>query len=161
MRSRDLQMQRSKRLASGSGDNGAMTSRMTEIVVDAHDPRTLAEFWCAVLDYKIIDDQQVIVEIASREYPDTWNDESTAEWKAKVRSAPPVPTILFAKVPEHKTIKNRLHLDVSPVGSQQAEVDRLLTLGATRADVGQGDASWVVMRDPEGNEFCVLRSVEA
>jgi predicted enzyme related to lactoylglutathione lyase len=57
-----------------------------------------------------------------------------------------------------KTRKNRLHLDISPPadGDQQAEVDRLVSLGATRIDIGQGDVSWVVMADPDGNEFCVL-----
>jgi hypothetical protein len=62
-------------------------------------------------------------------------------------------------VPEEKTVKNRLHIDVSPSGSDQnAEVERVLALGATRADVGQGrDVSWVVLADPEGNEFCILR----
>ena len=54
--------------------------------------------------------------------------------------------------------KNRLHLDIAPPadGDQQAEVDRLVALGATRIDIGQGDVSWVVMADPDGNEFCVL-----
>jgi hypothetical protein len=54
--------------------------------------------------------------------------------------------------------KNWLHLDIAPParGSQQAEVDRLVALGATRADIGQGDVDWVVMADPDGNEFCVL-----
>lgn len=138
-----------------------MTSRFTEIVVDAHDPRALASFWCAVLDYKVIDERDYLVEIAPLDYPDAWDDSSTAGWKARVRAAPPAPTILFGTVPERKAVKNRLHIDVSPVGSQQQEVERLLALGATLADIGQGDASWVVMRDPEGNEFCVLRSVEA
>jgi len=57
-----------------------------------------------------------------------------------------------------KTGKNRLHLDIAPPvdGDQQAEVDRLVSLGATRIDIGQGDVSWVVMADPDGNEFCVL-----
>lgn len=137
-----------------------MTSRLTEIAVAAHDPRKVAEFWRAVLDYKIIEEQAEVIEIAPREYLDAWNDGSIAEWKAQVRAAPPIPTIIFVKVPEHKTIKNRVHLDVCPVGSQEAEVERLLALGATRTDIGQGDVSWVVMRDPEGNEFCVLRSVE-
>ena len=60
-------------------------------------------------------------------------------------------------MPEGKTIKNRLHIDLDP-DDRDAEVERLLTLGATRADVGQGaDATWVVLADPEGNEFCVLR----
>ena len=61
-----------------------------------------------------------------------------------------------------KTGKNRLHLDLAPPadGDQQAEVDRLVALGATRIDIGQGDVSWVVMADPDGNEFCVLTPPE-
>ena len=66
---------------------------------------------------------------------------------------------MFALVPEERSVKNRLHIDVSPLGDQQQEVDRLLELGATHADIGQGDVKWTVMRDPEGNEFCVLRSL--
>lgn len=137
-----------------------MTSRFTEIVVDAHDLRKLADFWCAVLDYVIIDEQEDVVEIAPKDYPSGWTDEAIIEWKAKVRAAPPAPTIVFGLVPEHKTIKNRVHIDVSPIASQEEEVERLLKLGATKADIGQGDVRWVVLRDPEGNEFCVLRSVE-
>ncbi len=58
---------------------------------------------------------------------------------------------------EGKTVKNRLHLDVNPTDREQdEEVRRLLDLGAPHADVGQGDESWVVLADPEGNEFCVL-----
>jgi hypothetical protein len=62
---------------------------------------------------------------------------------------PPVPA---------KITKNRLHLDIAPPapGDQRAEVDRLVSLGATRIDLGQGDVDWVVMADPDGNEFCVL-----
>lgn len=68
-----------------------------------------------------------------------------------------VPDLLFLRVPEDKASKNRLHLDLRP-RDQAAEVARLEQLGAVRADVGQGaDVSWVVMSDPEGNEFCVLR----
>jgi hypothetical protein len=70
-------------------------------------------------------------------------------------------TLQFIRVPEDRAVKNRLHLDVSPVArSTEEEVTRLLGLGVTRTDVGQGeDRTWVVMRDPEGNEFCVLRSL--
>jgi hypothetical protein len=65
---------------------------------------------------------------------------------------------VFVPVPEPKTIKNRLHIDVLPVGGDQAqEVERVLALGARRVDVGQGVQTWVVLADPEGNEFCVLR----
>jgi hypothetical protein len=64
--------------------------------------------------------------------------------------------LAFLRVPGGKTTKNRLHIDLNPA-DQQAEVRRLLTLGARRVDIGQGDdAEWVVMADPEGNEFCVL-----
>ena len=66
---------------------------------------------------------------------------------------------MFLPVPEPKTIKNRIHLDVSATdGDQDAEVERLLALGARRVDIGQGDVSWVVLADPEGNEFCVLEA---
>src|SRR5215207_680545 len=67
-----------------------------------------------------------------------------------------VPGLLFVPVPEEKAAKNRLHPDFRPV-DQTAEVGRLLSLGARRVDVGQRDASWVVLADPEGNEFCILR----
>lgn len=65
------------------------------------------------------------------------------------------PGLLFVAVSERKTSKNRIHLDFRP-DDRDREVDRLLSLGATRADVGQGEQSWVVLADPEGNEFCVL-----
>jgi len=127
-----------------------MASRFTELVVDCHDPEGLAAFWSAVLDFTVIDRSDGKVEIGS------W--EPTVE---EVRARQTAPTVVFVRVPEGKAAKNRLHLDVSPVDrSTEEEVTRLLGLGATRADVGQGaDSSWVVMADPEGNEFCVLRSL--
>ena len=67
------------------------------------------------------------------------------------------PDILFLKVPEAKAGKNRLHMDLRP-DDQAAEVARAEAMGATRIQVGQQDSSWVVMADPEGNEFCVLRA---
>ncbi|MBV8386507.1 MAG: VOC family protein [Acidimicrobiia bacterium] len=68
------------------------------------------------------------------------------------------PLVTWSPDPPPKVTKNRLHLDIAPPagGDQAAEVDRLLALGATRNDVGQGDVDWIVMADPEGNEFCVL-----
>ena len=68
-----------------------------------------------------------------------------------------VPGLIFESIREQKRGKNRLHLDLRP-DDQDAEVGRLVRLGASRVDVGQGDVSWVVLADPEGNEFCVLRS---
>ncbi|MFB8085769.1 VOC family protein [Streptomyces sp. NPDC055992] len=127
-----------------------MTSRFTELVIDCLDPQRLAEFWCEVLDFTVLDRSEDSVEIGS------W--EPTAE---AVRTGQMPPTMFFVRVPEAKTGKNRLHLDVSPVDASTAdEVARLLKLGATRVDVGQGpDRSWVVMADPEGNEFDVVRSL--
>lgn len=122
-----------------------MASRFTELCIDCANPQKLGRFWSQVLDYEM-------------EGPDEDGD-------VVIRgSEGSGPTILFVTVPEPKTVKNRLHIDVNAVDRDQAEeVERLLGLGATYADVGQGDdVSWVVMADPEGNEFCVLRSrVEA
>ena len=127
-----------------------MGSRLTEIVVDCHDPAAQASFWAAVLGYHVVrtGDGQVEIGPWEREPPDH------AE---RALQAPVVPTLVFVAVPEHKTVKNRLHLDVRPVGrSHAAELERLLGLGARRADVGQGEVPWVVLADPEGNEFCLL-----
>ncbi|MFK4543835.1 hypothetical protein RKD29_003431 [Streptomyces tendae] len=107
-------------------------------------------FWCAVLDFKVIDRGEGKVELGS------W--EPTVE---EVRARQMPPTIVFIRVPEGKAVKNRLHLDVSPIdGSTEEEAARLVDLGATKVDVGQGPGlSWVVMADPEGNEFDVLRTL--
>ena len=106
--------------------------------VDCHDKATLSEFWGGVFGI-------------APEPPDEDGD-------IVVRPPGGSVGLLFLEVPEAKSVKNRLHLDLTPdPGTQAAEVDRLLALGATRADVGQtGDESWVVLADPEGNEFCVL-----
>jgi hypothetical protein len=121
-----------------------MTSRIAVIAIDSADPRPLAEFWAAVLGWRILDeDDDGTVSIG----PDR------AAW----------PSIDVVKVPEPKTVKNRLHLDLRADGSTMAEeVERVLRLGARHADVGQDpDSSWTVLADPEGNEFCILsRSVQ-
>lgn len=119
-----------------------MTSAIGAIAIDAHDPSLVARFWAAALGWEVVESSPELVGIA-----------------------PPGggPGIDVIAVPEPKTVKNRLHLDLRADGSTQAaEVERLLALGARRADVGQGpDVSWVVLADPEGNEFCVLsRSVQ-
>jgi Glyoxalase-like domain len=123
-----------------------MASKFTELAIDCADPGRLARFWCSVLDYEVQDDADGIITIASPLVPD-----------GKNHPGPVPPTLTFALVPEAKTVKNRLHLDVNPTDREQDdEVRRLLDLGARHADVGQGDQSWVVLADPEGNEFCVL-----
>lgn len=121
-----------------------MASRFTELAVDCHDPERLSAFWCEVLDFKVIDRRAGQVEIGS------W--EPTVE---DVRAGQMPPTVVFIQVPEGKTAKNRLHLDVSPIDrGTEDEVSRLLGLGATRADVGQGpDRSWVVMADPNTPDY--------
>ena len=79
--------------------------------------------------------------------------------EGKNHLGPVPPTLTFAHVPEGKTAKNRLHLDVNPTDREQdEEVRRLLDLGARHADVGQGDESWVVLADPEGNGSASLRA---
>jgi len=128
----------------------ALTSRFTEIVIDCHDPRRLGAFWCAVLGYSVIHESDEEIEIACS---------SVAPEEA--RMAPVPPTLVFGPVPEAKSVKNRLHIDVSPVDcSRDEEVERLLSLGASHVDIGQGEQSWVVLADPEGNEFCVLRTLQ-
>ena len=123
-----------------------MASKFTELAIDCADPHRLARFWCSVLDYEVQDEDDGVVTIGSPLVPE-----------GKARPGPVPPTLTFARVPEGKSVKNRLHLDVNPVDrEQQDEVRRLLDLGARRVDVGQGEASWVVLADPEDNEFCVL-----
>ena len=120
-----------------------MTSAIAALAIDAHDPRRVADFWAAALGWEILEVDDYGVSIGPQD-----------------GSSPGIDVLV---VPEAKTLKNRLHLDLRADGSTQAdEVERLLALGATRADVGQGpDVSWVVLADPEGNEFCVLaRSVQ-
>jgi hypothetical protein len=114
-----------------------MPAGLYHLCVDCHDPRQLGAFWAAVLGHQILfeDDDEVIVGADTRAYPG----------------------LCFLRVPQDKVVKNRLHVDLDP-DDRDAEVARLLALGATMADVGQGpDVTWAVLADPEGNEFCVLR----
>jgi predicted enzyme related to lactoylglutathione lyase len=118
-----------------------LAAKFTELIVDARDTDALARFWSAVLDWPRVGDDEEddgrVVEIA---------DPSGA-----------LPTLVFVPVDDAKVVKNRVHIDVNPVGcDQDEELERLLALGATHVDVGQGEQSWVVLADPEGNEFCLL-----
>ncbi|MCU1692502.1 MAG: hypothetical protein JWM64_1593 [Frankiales bacterium] len=114
-----------------------MTSRVKAVALDVVDVDRMASFWQAALGVE----------------PVEVSDEGV--------SLPLVGDLTLDLLPvrEPKTVKDRLHLDLRATDRTQAEeVERLLGLGATRADVGQGDdVSWVVLADPEGNEFCVLR----
>ncbi|MEU4969478.1 VOC family protein [Streptomyces smyrnaeus] len=115
-----------------------MTSRIAVLCIDAVDPPAVADFWCRVLDWQVRDESEGGIEIGP--------------------SDPAQPGIDVLPVPERKPRKNRLHLDLRADGSTtEQELRRLLELGATGVDVGQPpDASWTVLADPEGNEFCLL-----
>ena len=116
-----------------------MGAVLREIIIDCTDPMLVADFWSKVLGWKVQEAQGGAL----------WMSESGA----------PFPDLLlvFDAVPEKKSVKNRIHLDVSPIGcDRDEEVERLIGFGATRVDIGQGEQPWVVLADPEGNEFCVL-----
>ncbi|MGZ6545960.1 MAG: VOC family protein [Actinomycetota bacterium] len=118
-----------------------MTLSVDALTIDCHDPKLLADFWCAALGYRLdeIDEEDAVVTPA----------------------AGPGWTMLFQSVPDEKTVKNRLHLDIRPSGAMATEVARLEQIGATAiARVDEGGSFWTVMGDPEGNEFCVLRGPE-
>ncbi len=108
-----------------------------QTVIDAADPLELGRWWTSALGWVVVDDG-----------PDEFEIRPNADR---------LPGLLFVPVPEPKPTKNRLHLDFRS-DDRDAEVERLLGLGATLVDVGQGEQSWAVLADPEGNEFCVLGS---
>jgi predicted enzyme related to lactoylglutathione lyase len=117
-----------------------MPLRLHHIVFDAHDLPGLARFWAEVLGWRVLSEREREVVIGPDE-------------------AAPV-GICFMPVTDEKRVKNRLHLDLtSSVEDRAGEIERVLALGASRVDIGQtGEESWVVLADPEGNEFCVVRS---
>ncbi len=116
-----------------------MTSQLATVVIDSTDPTALAGFWKEVLGWVAVEKDDTGVSLAA---PGTR-----------------MPALDILRVPEAKEGKNRLHLDLRADGlTTAAELERLLALGARRADVRQAqDATWVVLADPEGNEFCLLQ----
>lgn len=112
-----------------------MGLRFDEICIDAHDAEALGVWWSQVLGWRhyVDKDGDVVLEAPTGAGPN---------W-------------LFLGVPDGKVVKNRIHFDFRP-DDQQAEIDRLTALGARPADIGQGEQTWVVLADPEGNEFCIL-----
>jgi hypothetical protein len=123
-----------------------MSIRIQSLDIDCADPVALGRWWAEALGWRMT--QETL-------------DETVLEPPAGSPEDGVVPDLVFGKVPETKSIKNRLHLDLRPA-DQSAEVQRLMAMGASEADVGQGDdVSWVVLADPEGNEFCVLRAFTA
>lgn len=112
-----------------------MSSSIYTVTIDCADPRRVADFWAALLNFKITfeDEDEVVIE---------QEDEAGT-------------ALLFGRVPDAKNVKNRIHFDLNP-DDQQEEVRRAKSLGATEVDIGQSDVTWVVLADPEGNEFCIL-----
>jgi catechol 2,3-dioxygenase-like lactoylglutathione lyase family enzyme len=133
-------------LPGGLRQTSRMSLRVQCVCVDTADPDRIARFWAEALGWRRThgDPDEVVLE------PPEGSPEDGV-----------VPDLLFLRVPENKTIKNRLHLDLRP-DDQQAEVQRLQALGATATSVGQdAAATWIVLADPDGNEFCVLRALPA
>ena len=121
-----------------------MSLRIQNLTIDAVDPRPVADFWEQALSWR-----------RTSEEP----DEIVLEPPAGSAEDGVVADLLVVRVPEGRQVKNRVHLDLRP-DDQAAEVRRLEALGARRVDIGQGDdVTWVVMADPDGNEFCVLRAL--
>lgn len=121
-----------------------MACRISELVLSCRDPEALARFWCEVLDFVVLDrEEDGSVEIGPRE-----------------GFGGPQPTIILSTSSAPAQGKARLHIDVNPTDRDQAaELERLLTLGARPADIGQtGQEQWHVLADPEGNEFCLLKA---
>lgn len=121
-----------------------MACRISELVLECRDPEELARFWCAVLDFVVLERVgDGSIEIGPREGFGGLQ-----------------PTIILSPHEDPEPAKPRLHIDVNATDrDQEAELERLLALGARPADVGQtGDESWHVLADPEGNAFCLLRA---
>lgn len=107
------------------------------VVIDAEDPARLSRWWAEVLGYQVLDEDENDVMVGAAK--DTH------------------PILYFSRAATPKAGKNRLHIDLSPE-DRDAEVERLVNMGARHVDIGQGTPSWVVLADPEGNEFCILKS---
>jgi predicted enzyme related to lactoylglutathione lyase len=123
-----------------------MATRLVQINMKAHDDAALGAFWAAALGWEASSEGPGVtnLEPAGFSYPD-----------------PVAVCVDLVASTEPKTVKNRVHLDLATTSAadQAKLVARLRELGATFADVGQGDVAWTVMADPEGNEFCVLDSL--
>jgi predicted enzyme related to lactoylglutathione lyase len=120
-----------------------MAVSLHHVVIDAHDLPNLARFWTQVLGWRVLSERDREVVIGLDEHAEVG--------------------ICFMPVTDEKSVKNRVHLDLNPgadvdPAEREAEIERILALGARRVDIGQtGDESWTVLADPEGNEFCVVR----
>ena len=121
-----------------------MACRISELVLGCRDPGVLARFWCEVLDFVVLSQE----------------DDGSIEIGPREGFGGPQPTIILSRRDEPEPGKLRLHIDVNATDrDQDAELERLLGLGARPADIGQtGQEEWHVLTDPEGNEFCLLKA---
>ncbi len=120
-----------------------MACRITELVLDCREPERLARFWCEVLGFVVLGREDDDIEIGPPE-----------------GSGGLQPTLLLSRSEDPRNGRLRLHFDLNATDrDQDAELERLLAAGARPADIGQsGEESWYVLADPEGNEFCLLRT---
>ncbi|AYG04813.1 VOC family protein [Gryllotalpicola protaetiae] len=119
-----------------------MASRFSELVIKSEDPQGLADFWAEVLGFTVIDRGDGFAEVGP------------AEGFGGLQ-----PTLFFVRSSDPRPERLRLHIDLNPTDrDQDAELERLLSIGARPADIGRtGEESWHVLQDPDGNEFCLLR----
>jgi predicted enzyme related to lactoylglutathione lyase len=116
-----------------------MALKFQNVTIDCNDALRVGTFWAELLNLPLSSD-----------------DDGAEHWIEPTRGGA---DIVFVTVPEPKTVKDRVHIDLRP-DDQDAEVARAVALGATHVDIGQGtEQTWVVLADPEGNEFCILRAV--
>jgi uncharacterized glyoxalase superfamily protein PhnB len=131
-----------------------------QLVIDARDPHALADFWAAALGAELEDNSELIASVLAQGFAqesDTLLHHDRRYWRDLVAVRGAGPRILLQRVPEAKSVKNRLHLDLN-VGEEnlRAEVDRLVALGAVEGrEWREAGGHWIAMTDPEGNEFDV------
>jgi hypothetical protein len=136
-----------------------------QVVIDSVEPHALADWWAEILGWEVEQEDpafiRLMIEQGHATDADTMQHRGSLVWRAGAAINPPAgvgaPRILFQEVPEQKTLKNRVHLDLRSVGDDlEAVRARLIERGATVLHQGrQGPHAWVTMADPEGNEFCV------
>lgn len=135
-----------------------MALKWYTIVVDCQDPQAQAKWWAEALDWAVVYDTPAEA-VAVPKHLLEEEETPAADLESWMRRGQ---GLVFVSVPERKSVKNRLHIDLAAHTSQdrEAEIQRLLDLGATKVDVGQDpeQVTWTVLADPEGNEFCVLSS---
>lgn len=138
-----------------------------QVTLDSTRPHDLADWWAETLGWEVEQqDESFIRDMIAQGHAsesDTLTHRGSLVWAAGAALAPPPdsgrPRVLFQAVPEHKSVKNRMHLDIRVGDDDVAEVvASLLARGATKLhDGNQGPFTWTTLTDPEGNEFCVSR----